>query len=312
VHETRTTRDRAWAEVKEPWLSGALPDDQTRARLADAVDARTRDADEASDDAIIHAEGTGRVLEVNTVLAERVARLEELWEQRGALAQTWSDVLAEAGVPSVVDPTAWEIRSAALDALAGHLHEEHTLTSAVDSDEKAVSGYASEVATVGTELEIAGTDTWSVLSDAIARVTETRKNQAAVNALQETHDKATRKREGVSGKLVGVDAVIAGLKADDELDEVVQRSREMAAERQREQTCLDQMRHAARPGSDLEELAAKLAGLEGAQLESQEADARTNLDLALEARDAARDQSLESQASLRDAEQIGDAASTHA
>ena len=107
---TGTARDRGWAQIREPWLSGALPDDQTRTRLADAVDLRTRDADQASDHAIIHAEGTGRVLEVNTLLAERIARREELWEQRGALAQAWSDVLAEAGVPSVVDPDAWEVR----------------------------------------------------------------------------------------------------------------------------------------------------------------------------------------------------------
>ena len=36
VHESRETRDRAWAEVRDPWLSGALPDDETRARLAEA------------------------------------------------------------------------------------------------------------------------------------------------------------------------------------------------------------------------------------------------------------------------------------
>jgi uncharacterized protein YhaN len=312
VHETRERRDRAWAEVKEPWLSGALPDDQTRARLADAVDVRTRDADETSDHAIIHAEGTGRVLEVNTLLADRIARLDELWVRRGTLAQAWADVLAEAGVSSVVDPTAWEVRSAALDALAGHLNEEHALISAVASDERAVSDYASELATVGTSLGIAGTDTWAVLSDAIAHVTETRKNQAAVNALKESRDKATRKHEGLSGKMAGFDAVIAGLQADDDLDEVVVRSREVADEHEREQIHLDQIRHAARAGTDLEQLVTRLTGLETADLDAQEADARANLDAALEDRDAARDEFLDSQASLEEAEKVGDAATMHA
>ena len=78
VRESRGVRDQAWAEIKEPWLSGALPDDQTRVQLAGAVDARTRDADEASDHATIDAENTGRVLEVNAQLADRILHLNEL------------------------------------------------------------------------------------------------------------------------------------------------------------------------------------------------------------------------------------------
>src|SRR5450830_444318 len=54
------------------------------------------------------------------------------------------------------------------------------------------------------------------------------------------------------------------------------------------------------------------SSLEAADLETREADARTNLDAALEARDAARDAALGAQASLREAEQVGDAATMHA
>lgn len=312
VHESRETRDRAWAEVREPWLSGALPDDQTRARLADAVDVSTRDADGASDHAILDAEGTGRVLEVNAQLADRIAHLDELRVRHSSLSQAWVDVLAEARVPSVVDPAAWDVRSAALDELESHLHEEHTLTSAAASDQQAVSDYALEVATVGTSLGIPGTDTWVVLSEAIGHVTDARKNQAAVHALRESRDKATRKHDELSGKLVGLDTVITGLRADDDLDAVVERSREVTAECEREQTYLEQMRHAARPGTDVEKLLTRLTGLEAADLESQEADARTNLDAALKDRDQARDKFQEAQSSLHEAEQVGNAAIMHA
>jgi uncharacterized protein YhaN len=312
LHESREMRDRAWAEVRKPWLSGALPDDQTRTRLADAVDVRTRNADELSDRAISGAEGTGRVLEVNAQLADRIAHLDELWVRHGARTKAWAGLLTEAGVPSVVDPAAWDVRSAALETLADRLHEEHRLTSAVASDQRAVSDYASDVAKVGTSLGIPGTDTWAVLSDAIGHVTDTRKNQAAAKALRESHDKATRKREALSGKQAGFEAVVTGLRADDDLDEVVQRSQDAAAEREREQTYLEQVRHAARAGTDLEDLVTRLIGLEAADLETQEADARTNLDAALEARDAARDALLGAQASLNEAEQVGDAATMHA
>jgi uncharacterized protein YhaN len=313
VNESRETRDRAWAEVREPWLTAALPDDETRSRLAGVVDDSTRTADSVSDRATADAEGTGRIVEVNALLAERMTRYEGLRVRHGSVARAWADLLAEAGVPSVVDPDAWDVRSAALDALAGHLHEEHALTSAVASDQQALSDYASSVATVGASLAIPGTDTWAVLSAAVAHVTQTRKNQAAVNALRESSDKATRKLEGLVGKLGGVDAVLSGIRsAHDDLDEVVERSREAAVERERENISLAQLRHAARAGTDLEVLVTTLAGLEVADLESQEADARTTLDAALEARDAAREDSLTAQASLRKAEQVGDAATTHA
>lgn len=313
VHESRETRDRAWAKVREPWLTGALPDHETRSRLAGAVDDSTRTADSASDRATADAEGAGRIVEVNALLAERMAHYEELRVRHGSLARAWADLLAEAGVPSVVDPDAWDVRSASLDALVDHLHEEHALTSAVASDQQALSDYSSSVDTVGASLGISGTDTWAVLLAAVAQVTDTRKNQAVVSELRETSDKATRKGEGLAGRLGGVDAVISGLRsADDDLDEVVERSREAAAEREREHTFLEQLRHAARAGTDLEVLVTRLAGLQAADLESQEADARTTLDAALETRDAARDDFLEAQASLREAEQVGDAATIHA
>ena len=312
LHESREMRDRAWAEVRKPWLSGALPDDQTRARLADAVDVRTRTADESSDCAISDAEGTGRVLEANTQLAARVAHLEELWARHGARTKAWADLLAEADVPSVVDPDAWDVRSAALDTLAGYLQEEHELTSAVASDQRAVSAYASDVARVGASLGIPDTDTWAVLSAAIEQVADTRENHAAAKALRENHDKATGKRQELSGKQAGLEAVIAGLRADDDLDEVVERSREVATEHEREQTHLEQVRAAMRAGTDLEELLTRLTALESADLATQEAEARASLDEALEARDAARDKYSDAQASLRKAEQVGDAATLRA
>ena len=226
--------------------------------------------------------------------------------------KAWAALLTEADVPSVVDPDAWDVRSAALDTLAGHLHEEHELTSAVGSDQRAVSAYASDVASVGASLGISGTDTWAVLSDAVEQVADTRENHAAVKALRESHNEATHKREALAEKQAGLEAVVTGLRADDDLDEVVKRSREVADEHEREQTYLEQVRTAMRPGTDLEELVTRLTGFEAADLETQEAEARANLDDALEARDVARDKFSDAQASLRKAEQVGDAATMRA
>jgi uncharacterized protein YhaN len=312
VRESRGVRDQAWAEIKEPWLSGALPDDQTRVQLAGAVDARTRDADEASDHATIDAENTGRVLEVNAQLADRILHLNELRGVRDGALAAWANLLTQAGIPSVVDPGAWEVRWAAIEELAGLLHEEHELMTTVTTDEQAEAAYATDVLAVGDQLGISGNDTWGVLSDAVEHVTDSRKNQAAVKALRESLDKATRKREGLTLALAGHEAVIARLQADDDLEEVVARSREVARERERESTSLDQIRLAARTKTDLEGLVTRLAGLDAVDLAAKEIEAKTTLDEAFNARDAARDALAEAQRSLRAAERIGDAATMHA
>jgi uncharacterized protein YhaN len=312
VRESRATRDRAWAEIKEPWLSGALPDDQTRARLAGVVEVSARDADEASDDATIEAEGTGRVREVNTQLASRIAHLEKLRVRRDALAQVWADLLTDAGVPAVVDPDAWEVRWGAIKELSDLLHEGHELMAAVATDEKAEAAYATDVLAVGGLLGVSGRDTWAVLSETVRHVADTRKSQAAASTLRESLDKATRKREGLTVALVGHEAVIARLQTDDDLDEVIARSSEVARERGREGTSLEQLRLAARAETDLEGLVMRLAGLDAVDLAVNEVEAKTRLDEAFKARDVARDGLVEAQTSLRAAERIGDAASMHA
>jgi hypothetical protein len=178
----------------------------------------------------------------------------------------------------VVDPGAWEVRWAAIEELAGLLHEEHELMTTVTTDEQAEAAYATDVLAVGDQLGISGNDTWGVLSDAVEHVTDSRKNQAAVKALRESLDKATRKREGLTLALAGHEAVIARLQADDDLEEVVARSREVARERERESTSLDQIRLAARTKTDLEGLVTRLAGLDAIDLAAKEIEAKTTLD----------------------------------
>jgi uncharacterized protein YhaN len=312
VRESRARRDRAWAEIRQPWLSGALPDDQTRVRLAGVVEVSARDADESSDNATIEAEDTGRVGEVNTQLASRIAHLEQLRVRRDGLAQAWADLLTEGGVPPVVDPDAWEVRWGAINELSGLLHEGHELMAAIATDEKAEAAYATDVLAVGALLGVSGRDTWAVLSETVRHVAETRKSQAAASALRESLDKATRKREGLSIALAGHEAVIARLQADDDLDEVIARSIEVARELGREGTSREQLRLAARAETDLDALVIRLAGLDSVDLAANEVEAKTRLDEAFTARDVARDALVGAQASLRDAERIGDAASMHA
>jgi uncharacterized protein YhaN len=142
-------------------------------------------------------------------------------------------------------------------------------------------------------------------------VAEARKNQAAASALRESLEKATRKREGLTVTLVGHGAVIDRLQGDDDLKEVVERSKEVARECARESTSLEQLRLAARAETDLDALVTRLAGLDALDLAAGEVEAQTALDEASTARDVARDGLVEAQRSLRAAERIGDAATMH-
>jgi uncharacterized protein YhaN len=312
VGGSRATRDRAWAEIKEPWLRNAVPDDQTRARLAVALDVRTQDADEASDHATLDAEATGRVLEVNSQLAVRIAHLETLRAGRAELAHAWTDLLTGVGVPSVVDPDAWQVRWATMKELSDLLHQGHELMATIAADEKTKDAYATDVLAVGDLLGVSGRDTWAVLSEAAGHVAEARKNQAAASALRESLQKATRKREGLTVTLAGHEAVIDRLQSDDDLEEVVERSKDLARECERERTSLEQLRLAARAETDLGGLVTRLAGLDAVDLAASEVEAQASLDEASRARDVARDELVEAQKSLSAAERIGDAATMHA
>ncbi|HEY5248483.1 MAG TPA: hypothetical protein VIJ15_08565, partial [Dermatophilaceae bacterium] len=311
LRDSRGARDQAWAEVREPWLSGALPDVQTRARLAAEVDLSARGADEASDAATADALGGGRVLEVNGQLADRIAHLDKLRGEGEELARAWADLLVEARVPSVLDPVAWEMRWAAVQELAGLLVQERQLRARVSNGEESSAAYAADVLVVGARLRIPDSDTWAMLAEAVSQVAAARTNQTTVTALREGRDRTTRKREGLRAQQVGQEAVIATLQADDNLEEVVERSREMAKERERAQTSLELVRHAAQPGTDLEALVRRLADLEAVDLTAQEVEARRTLAEAFTARDEAREGLLKAQELLRLAERTGDAATMH-
>ena len=311
LRETRAVRDRAWAEVREPWLTGALPDALTRARLAVDVDVRTRSADEASDHASADAQGTGRVLEVNIQLADRVAHLDKLRMEREGLTHDWTDLLAEAGVPSVLDPSAWEVRWAAVQELSGLLSQERELVTSLTTGQESATAYAADVLTAGAQLGIPDGDTWAVLPQAVRLVAEARTRETKVMVLREGREGTVRTREVLRGRQIGHDAVIAALQTGDDLVEVVERSRAMAQERDRAQTSLEQVRHAAQKGTDLEGLVSRLAHLDAVDLTAQEAESNRMLAETLMARDQAREGLLNARASLHTAERIGDAATMH-
>ncbi|MHB1066593.1 MAG: AAA family ATPase [Candidatus Nanopelagicales bacterium] len=308
----RRDRDRAWHEVRAPWLSGDLPDSGTRGRLAAAVDATTAAADQASDAAAGHAESAGRAMEVDRHLGELMTRLDEMHGRRRAADADWADLLALSGLPPVLDAAAWAVRRGLLAELAALLEEDDTLRDRIASDGAVAESFAREVLSSGARMGIAGTDPWLVLAEAGRRVAATRGNEQLLGALAQRREKAAKKRSERAALLQGQVAVLARLAADDDLAEVVARSTAVASEREVEQECLGKLRAAARPGTVVEDLAAKVGRLTQAEVAAQKDEAEDARAEALGRRDAARDALREARTAVQEAERVGNAADLRA
>lgn len=310
--DARRDRDHAWQEVKGPWLSGDLPEPGTRTRLAAAVDATTAAADQASDAVAGWAESVGRAMEVDRYLEEQVARLDEMHARRRVAEGDWAALLEGAGLPPVLDAAAWAVRRGLLEDLGARLEEDRAIRERIASEHDAVASFAGKVLSCGTRMGIVDTDPWFVLAEATKRVAATRGNEQQLAALVQRRDKAARKRSESMVLLQGQEAVIERLVADDDLVAVVARSKEVLSEKDVEQDCLGKLRAAARPGTLVEDLAAKVGGLMQAEAAGAREEAEAARAEALKGRDSARDARQEARNALTEAERVGTAADLRA
>ncbi|MDQ1294242.1 MAG: hypothetical protein QG608_2125 [Actinomycetota bacterium] len=332
----RAERDRAWQQLKDPWIAGDLPHDNVRAELARHVDDAVRAADEAADTFAARERLTGRTLEIDSQLAARTAHLEQLTARRDSAGSAWSQLLVLAGAPPALDPPAWHVRSEILERLAEQLDIEHRIRRTVAELEQAFAEFTREVSALGQQLALPEGDPWAVLSEANARVQQAGSEQKAAETLRREKDESLLKRDGLRSELAGYEAVTDRLRRaghrgegstdtvdstdcvgntdveDEDLDMVIERSRQLGEEQRRETECLEQLRHAARPGNDPEALADRVAGLDSVDLQTREDRATEALSGALGERDEARAALERARDELRDLERTGQAAVLHA
>jgi hypothetical protein len=326
----RTERDRAWQELKNPWLAGDLPHDAVRVELARHVEEAVQAADDAADAFATRERRTGRTLEIDAQLAARTVHLEHLTARRDNADRAWSQLLVLAGAPPALDPPAWQMRSETLDRLAEQLDAEHRIRRTVAESEQSFAEFTREVRTLGQQLELPEGDPWAVLSEANARVQQATSERKAAETLRQEKDESLLHRDELRSELAGYEAVTDRLRRaghggepgtdsgettdaeDEDLDTVIERSRQLGEEQRRETECLEQLRHAARPGNDPETLAARVAGLDSADLQTREDRATESRDGALGERDEARAALERARDELRDLERTGQAAVLHA
>ena len=114
-------RDEAWNAIRQPWISGDLPDDTERVELATRLDAAIEGADAEAERAAAALEqlgvSRGKRQEAERALArenEQLAKAEAAETSAGA---SWARFVSDSGLPKGLDPTAWRTRAELLTQL---------------------------------------------------------------------------------------------------------------------------------------------------------------------------------------------------
>ncbi len=309
--ESREQRDRAWALVREPWLSGVLPADGLRAQLASEVEAALTNADHASDALADQAESAGRLREADAQLDERVSHLDRLQHDLAVQQSDWVGLLIAATLPPFLDPDAWEVRRTTAGELAVAVGHHVTLSGKLAAEQTAVAQFAGETREVCARLGVVGDDHWASLESSVVRVDAARTDSVKAEGLRTQRAGTIVERDQLAVELAGHEAVLARLTLDDDLADVTRRSHEVVTELERERVLLEQVRAAA-PRADVDDLIRRVGRRDQADLEAEETEAKERTDAALILRDSANELRTTAAAALETAQQVGSAADLHA
>lgn len=119
--EVRKRRDASWHRIREPWLSGQLPGDGERRRLADDLDQALVRADETAEQMAEQLEEAatqrGMAEQKKAQKDKAAARVAELREQQKDLLDEWQSIAEACGLPPGVDATVWGMHNGLISDL---------------------------------------------------------------------------------------------------------------------------------------------------------------------------------------------------
>lgn len=261
----RQVRDRAWQQVREPWLAGELLAPGVRASLAADLDGALSATDVAAGEAALEAE---QLVEAQTRAEERERRLDaarqkhsRLADSLDVLAEEWQRTVRSCGI--VLDVPAWRRRCSAAQRVS------ELLLALADNDRQAgeLRGasrtFGEQVALAVRSLGIEPSDSLSALTAAHRRVTAARQAHTASAERERQRSTLVGKRARAETNHQQAEQALAAFVArapEGDLDALVQRSRHLLELRRQELAVLDRLRAAA-PDDDPDDLVARLSGL---------------------------------------------------
>lgn len=308
--EARAARDAAWSAVREPWLTGSVPEAPRRSELADDVDAAHRRLDDVTVSLRAHSTSLGRVSEIDEQVAERLEAADKADSAYEAVLGQWREVLGSVGVPAVLDPAAWRGRRDRQRELVEALAQHGTCAQKLAEAQDQVERFSREVAALGERLGESPDDPWVLLARVKQRVDRAGRAAAVRLQAQEDLGRVIEQEQEALRQKTAADAVLAGLERDDDvLDDVVTRSRTYLALAARADDQARELEAIAGDGSDADALVEALRDRTPVDVEEAVVTARTARQDAEIRYNEAHTGRAEATRLLEQAEARGDAAS---
>ncbi len=305
----RSLRDSSWRAIRDPWLTGNLPDAPTREQFAVDLDRALLKSDEVTHDSIRNARTTGADAGRREVLQQGVAtakeQLDRALDHEASTRTAWEALVAKVGLPQVSDAASWQVRKEALADL------QTDITNLLDAQarsmrcQESIRSFEDEVAQLGLDAvhSVVGFGTLKERFNA-ARAADARRVEIN-QQLRENQNKRTEKQSAINRAM---DVLRSLTDSHEDLEAVALRSANIRSKQIDLDNALAQLQASARPGTNERDLIRRAVVLTEAQVKSNVETSKSELHKLTEQRDAANQDAKMARVRREEAEVQGEAA----
>lgn len=269
----RSRRDDAWQAIRQPWISGDLPEDTKRVELAARLDAAIEGADTEAERTAAALEqlgvSRGKRQEAEEVLAGKKSRLAEAKAAQASAKEAWTGLVADIGLPKGLDQKAWRTRAGLLTQLTTAWQTWQELKRRHEEAKERFDDFQHRVADLAVLLP---NPTGDALTDAIALqklLDDAETTQTLQRGIVTTIEEAKSELKTAASARGAITTRLAELAGDEEPAELLARSsnyHQLCAQ----QAALAELIAAATPNiPTLDELIARLDGRDRAELQDE-------------------------------------------
>jgi uncharacterized protein YhaN len=284
--EARLMRDRAWHQVREPWISGDLPDPETREQMATAVGKGIVAADVVAESQAEFLTAAAEVRGLRSALADALQAEQEqlaIVEAKAAQAsEMWATLVADTGLQAGTDPAAWRLRAANLHELEEAWKDWQQQVEAATAAAGRYECFAAEVAGLAQLLTSAGEDPFGNLDRLRTDLEKAKTDAAKLAEVSTQREDAQTTHDAAESARTQAEAQIAAIARDDDPAELSERSHTLHGHEAKTEQLLAMLRDQKDPGSDLDALLAELADTDAVTLEQRQESLQGELSAASE------------------------------
>lgn len=263
LDDARARRDEAWHRVRDPWLSGELPEADSRVQLASDVDTGIATADmvaeSQAESLAAAAEARGTRTTLAATLATEEKNLADCSDAEDLITAQWVALVEETGLQVGTDPAAWRVRSAHVMKLQAAWENWQKLAGAADASAKRYAEFEAGVAKVAEVLTDAGEEPFATLERLRLELLGARKAASTLEEVAEQQFAARESMAAATGLRTQAEAEIAAIADEDDPADLVERSAALHQQEDSLKQLLATLRDQKSPDSDLEVLLAELA-----------------------------------------------------